>query len=195
MLILFNDSYEKLSDVALIREIISGNHAAFAYLLIGRCRKRLKFLVNNDCYREMKITLDELFSEILIILKKNDFHVLRLFRGFEPNKSCTLETYISVIANRFLAKKLKKFLKEKRYKNTRITTYKTFVGNYDEKMIVELDDLLRVLSSNEKKVIDAYKLSGMSVKDVAGILGMTETNIYTIYSRAIKKLRKHFIGN
>jgi hypothetical protein len=77
------DFYKELSDAALIGAIVGGDLAAFVYLLIGRCSKRLKFLVNNNRYREMKITLDELFSEVLIILKKNDFRVLRLFRGFK----------------------------------------------------------------------------------------------------------------
>ncbi|MDR2643499.1 MAG: hypothetical protein LBC74_11975 [Planctomycetaceae bacterium] len=192
-MILHCDSYKDLSDAALIGEIVGGDQAAFVYLLIGRCSKRLKFIVNDDRYREMKITLDELFSEILIILKKNNFHVLRLFRGFEPDKSCTLETYISVIANRFLSKKLKKFLQEKHHECTQVGLCK-FVAANRNRELTNWDELTVVLNKNEEEIFRAYKLDGKSVSEVARNFNTTETNIYTICSRAISKIRKHFAG-
>jgi DNA-directed RNA polymerase specialized sigma subunit len=186
-----DETYKSLSDAVLIGKIIDGDQAAIAYLLIGRCGGRLKFLVNDRRYYEMGITLEDLVNEIFIIVKQDDFRTLKLFHGTETKKTCSIETYISVIANRFLSKKLKKFLQEKKYKSTQVTRCRLSVGNYDERQI-GLDELTNVLSSNERKVIESYKLNGMSVMDVAGILETTETNIYTIYSRAINKLKKHF---
>jgi RNA polymerase sigma factor (sigma-70 family) len=191
------DSYKELSDTALIRAIINGDQAAFVYLLVGCCSKRLKFLINDDRYREMKITLDELISEVLIILKKNDFHVLRLFRGFESDKTCTLKTYISVIANRFLSKKLKKFLQEKCQNCTQIGLCEFVVDNHNSNRHRELtnwDEFMVVLNPNEAEIFRAYKLDGKSVSEVARTFKTTETNIYTTCSRAISKLKKHFSG-
>jgi DNA-binding CsgD family transcriptional regulator len=190
-MLLLCESYKGLSDTALIEAIVSGDQAAFAYLLIGRCSKRLKFLVNGNRYREMKIALDELFSEVLIILKKNDFRALRLFRGFELDKPCALETYISVIANRFLSKKLKKFLQEKWHGCTQMGLCE-FVMDNRNKELVNWSEFTVALNQNEAEVFGAYKVDGKSASEVARIFNTTETNIYTICSRAINKLKKHF---
>jgi RNA polymerase sigma factor (sigma-70 family) len=187
----FYETYKNLSDAVLIGKIIDGDQAAIVYLLIGRCGGRLKFLVKDRRYCKMGITLEDLVNEIFIIVKRDDFRVLKLFRGADVKKTCSIETYISVIASRFLSKKLKKFLQEKWHKSTQVTMYQSSADNDDEKQI-GLNELTKRLSANEKKVIELYKLGGMSVGDVAGILETTETNIYTIYSRAINKLKKHF---
>jgi DNA-directed RNA polymerase specialized sigma subunit len=51
------------------------------------------------------------------------------------------------------------------------------------------------LNQNEAEIFRAYKLDGKNVHEVAKMFNTTETNIYTIGSRIIRKLRKRFAEN
>ena len=186
------ESYKKLADTVLLEKITSGDELAFAYLLVGLCGPRLKFLVWKSCYRDLNVTLEELINEVAIILKENDFHVLRRFRGHAGTPACSLKTYVSVIANRFLSRKLRKFLQEKRQLGTQVPLCESIAheeNDDDSRRTEVLDDFKHLLSLREIAVLRLYKLERKSVEEVAELLNITVANVYSISSRAIGRLR------
>ncbi len=185
------EPYKKMPDALLIEKIINGDGMAFAYLLVDHCGPRLKFLVRKSCYSELNFTLAELVNDIVIILKRNDFRDLRQFRGLDGATPCSLKTYISVIANRFLSRKLRKFLQEKQSFGTQVPLCEAIVPQKSDTTRTDiLDDFDHLLSPREIAVLRLYKLEKRSVEEVAEILNITVANVYSICSRAIGRLRK-----
>lgn len=193
MLLSLFEPYRSLSDAFLIERIIGGEEMAFAYILIEHCGPRFKFLVHKSCYRELNFTLDELTNEVAILLKHNDFRDLCLFRGLDGATPCSLKTYITVIANRFLSRKLRKFLQEKQSFGTQVPLCESIVRHrndaHDSTRTDILDDFAHLLSTREIDVLRYYKLEKRSVEEVAELLNITVANVYSICSRAIGRLR------
>ncbi len=53
--------------------------------------------------------------------------------------------------------------------------------------------LLRWLDGRDRRIIDAYYLKGMSIREIAAELGMTETNVKVRKKRILERLEKKFI--
>jgi len=181
------EPYRELSkdDAALIEKILSGDEMAFAYLLIEHCRKEFKYLVNLYRSYGLDIELDELVSEVtIIILKDNDFRTLSRFEG-----RSLLKTYIYTIALRFLSKKLRKFLKEKEILKTliKIITQQSNGDNSNSTLADVLDKYGHVLTRREKEVLELTS-QGVSDPKIAEHIGTTVGNVHTIRCRAIAKI-------
>ena len=56
----------------------------------------------------------------------------------------------------------------------------------------ELPEALSLLDDTERQIVVLYVYSGISQKEIAGIIGLPYTRVRTIYRRAADKLRKYY---
>lgn len=97
---ILSEKWKTLSDVELLSLIIrEGNEEAVTFLLYNQCFNNLRSITYG--YYNSDYFLYDLISELYIHIKKNDWKVLRMYKG-----NSALKTYIySVASNLFLAKR------------------------------------------------------------------------------------------
>jgi DNA-directed RNA polymerase specialized sigma24 family protein len=188
-------AYTELSDTMLVDRIIGGDVDAAGYLLLNRCGPGLKYLVGTK-YRTLGLDLNELVSELYLLLRSRDWQALRAFRGSnEAGMPCSLSRYIQCIAARMLYRKMEKAVKE----STQTVPLDWVEGDLvDERGGVETslaasDVIAAVLSLPDpvdRTVLIMYKLEGKEVGEVAKLLGTSPSNVYTRCSRALSLLRQ-----
>lgn len=215
-----NLKYEIFNDHDLIEKIISGDGYALLYLLKDCCGKYLNLLCIKN--RAASLELDDLAHEVACIIIKDDYKALRSFRGhnISTNKSCTLVTYVLIIAQRHIVRKNKNAMTEIGGKTSqndkepfsienhhplqvqRELNWNNVAGNDDifpdencEDECVKLeimDAIMKLEKAEERFVLIEYKLKGIPANEVAIQLGTTIGNVYTLCSRAQNKIRSMF---
>jgi RNA polymerase sigma-70 factor (ECF subfamily) len=144
--------------------------------------------------RSLRLTNEEtedLCAEVFLAIIKNDFAILRHFRG-----QSSLATYLTVIARRIVVRELV----------GRKTTARLAEGTLDrasrgsndstpqpEKRLSdreEVDRLLRGLDGTEARVVRMYHLEGKSYQEISDAVGMPENSVGPILSRARVKMRR-----
>jgi len=187
--------YLDLDDRRLIELILSGDGGAVCFLLVSKCGPLLKSYLSK--YSTLDLEFDEFINEICSVLLKNNWKALREFRGINDlGRPCKLQTYITTIGRNFLNAKMEKKKREKKNAEQSLTENGPLyplnrmpMVEFESWRMMDFMDSFMKLTSVERQVIRLYKLEGKSVSDVADALKMSEANVYTICSRAIKKLR------
>jgi RNA polymerase sigma-70 factor (ECF subfamily) len=129
---------------------------------------------------------DDLTAEVFLEIVKDDFAVLRRFRG-----QSSLATYLTVIARRVVVRE---------FMSRRPTTTLGAVANeaidsngHAEQRISDRDEverLLQRLEGEDAAVVRMYHLEGKSYREISQSVGMPENTIGPVLSRARAKLRK-----
>lgn len=125
MHIVYQHDYDKMDDQKLVELILAGNEEALLYLIFDRYSPLLKKLCvkyYGDLY-----FLEQLQTELLIVLKTNDFHALR---GFGWRSS--LGTWLGVVGGNLFIKKMPELIG--------ISKYLVSIGEDDENNEVNLSD-------------------------------------------------------
>jgi RNA polymerase sigma-70 factor, ECF subfamily len=134
---------------------------------------------------------DDLCAEVFLAIIKNDFAVLRNFRG-----RSSLATYLTVVARRIVVRELL----------ARMTTARLGEGSSahpaqgipdphpsaEERLgdQEEVERLLGGLQGTEAQVVRMYHLEGKSYHEISLTVGMPENSIGPILSRARNKMRR-----
>jgi RNA polymerase sigma-70 factor (ECF subfamily) len=164
---------------------------------VDRFMGLLVHVVNHTAQaRSIRLTphnRDDLIAEVFLELLRNDFAILRNFRG-----QSSLATYLTVVARRIVVNRLLD-----KHWPTRLgevaaafhnvpdsqTSFEHHFDNQDE-----VEQLLRVLHGAEAQVVRMYHLEGKSFREISTALGMPENSIGPILSRARNKLRQGRAG-
>ncbi len=135
--------------------------------------------------RSLKLSTEDredLCSEVFLELLKNDFGVMRAFRG-----QSSLATYLTVIARRVVVRKLIKC------KATNLPLNAVDEANLQKPADTEhVDDaeemrqLLEGLEPREAEVVKMFHLEGLSYSEISSITGVPENSIGPTLSRAAK---------
>jgi RNA polymerase sigma-70 factor (ECF subfamily) len=134
---------------------------------------------------------DDLCAEVFLAIVKNDFAILRNFRG-----KSSLATYLTVVARRIVVKELL----------SRMTSARLGEGSsahppqgipdphasVEERLgdQEEVERLLGGLQGTEAQVVRMYHLEGKSYHEISLVVGMPENSIGPILSRARNKMRR-----
>ena len=180
-------------DEKLLKAVYSGDEAAIMTLLVDRCGSRLKYLVLRK-FPMLRLSFEELLSEVYLKLSANDWKALRAFRGVGPTgKRCTLETYVSVIASRLLWKKTERAVKEIDWNATPIegdTLNVDQAAFARSPLAAEVAEAIMLLDNPQDRIVlQLYKIDGLDTKEVAARLGISPGNVHTRCCRALKNLR------
>jgi RNA polymerase sigma-70 factor (ECF subfamily) len=132
---------------------------------------------------------EELVAEVLLIIIKDDFSVLRHFRG-----QSSLATYLCVVARRVIVRKLlqrqvtaplgEAAMQQAASSNNHHDAEKS-VGDRDE-----VERLLEELDAAEARVVRMFHLEGKTYEEISAAVGMPENSIGPTLSRAREKMRR-----
>ena len=134
---------------------------------------------------------DDLASEVFLGVLKNDFAVLRHFRG-----QSSLATYLTVVARRIIVRAIVQQRSQERPKGNGASRSAGDVadsgpgpgeriGNRDE-----VERLLDDLHESEARVVRMYHLEGKTYHEISAEVGVPENSIGPILSRARGKMRR-----
>lgn len=134
---------------------------------------------------------DDLCAEVFLATVKNDFALLRNFRG-----KSSLATYLTVVARRIVVKELLSRMSASRLGDT--TASQATQGMADPRASVEdrlgnqeeVERLLGGLQGAEAQVVRMYHIEGRSYQEISSAVGMPENSIGPILSRARGKMRR-----
>lgn len=134
---------------------------------------------------------DDLCAEVFLNIVKDDFAILRHFRG-----KSSLATYLTVVARRIVVKKL---LREETVSrlatvNAPAAAQQAATQSEPEARLSnqeEVQQLLNSLEGNEADVVRMYHLEGKSYHEISSATGMPENSIGPMLSRARGKLRRN----
>jgi len=172
-------------DRIVVEKILRGDRLSATFLLDKKCRKIFEY-INRTRFKDLELDVDELVNDFYIFLHENNWEKLRSFR-FESK----LQTWINVVAARFLTKKYASELKECTLRMTPIDGLPSFTDNdHDSRLIrTELMDAINSLQDKRGKQVLLLTLQGFDSDEIAEHLGTSTTNIYVMRSRAIEKLK------
>jgi RNA polymerase sigma-70 factor (ECF subfamily) len=132
---------------------------------------------------------EDLAAEVFLAIVKDDFSVLRRFRG-----ESSLATYLTVISRRIVVRELLK----RRTTASLVDTHESATTSADRNASAEEDlgnreeveRLLERLDGPEKDVVRMYHLEGKSYQEISTQVGMPENSVGPTLSRAREKMRR-----
>jgi RNA polymerase sigma-70 factor (ECF subfamily) len=148
-------------------------------------------VVHSAQLRSVALSIDDredLASDVFLGIIKDDFAVLRHFRG-----QSSLATYLTVIARRIVVKGL---IERQRsaplHSRSAAASEEPSAPSPIERIESreEIERLLRGLSENEGRILLMYHLEGRSYQEIASLTGVPENTIGSVLSRARSKLRQ-----
>jgi RNA polymerase sigma-70 factor (ECF subfamily) len=129
---------------------------------------------------------DDLCSEVFLAFIKDNFAVLRHFRG-----QSSLATYLTVIARRVVVKKMLKRNMVDRLSSSALAEAEA--GDNPEARIgdrEEVERLLDELDTDEAEIVRMYHLDGKSYHEISTELGVPENSLGPMLSRARRKMQQ-----
>jgi RNA polymerase sigma-70 factor (ECF subfamily) len=134
---------------------------------------------------------DDLCAEVFLAIVKNDFAILRNFRG-----KSSLATYLTVVARRIVVKELLSRMTSARLDEGSSAHPPQGIPDPHASVEERLGDqeevqrLLGGLQGTEAQVVRMYHLEGKSYHEISLVVGMPENSIGPILSRARNKMRR-----
>jgi RNA polymerase sigma-70 factor (ECF subfamily) len=134
---------------------------------------------------------DDLCAEVFLAAIKNDFALLRNFRG-----KSALSTYLTVVARRIVVKELLARMSAAKLHDASSgqavegipdprPTVEERLGNQEE-----VQRLLSAVQGTEAQVVRLYHLEGKSYQEISAVVGMPENSIGPILTRARHRMRR-----
>ena len=130
-----------------------------------------------------RATLDDLVSEVFLVVVSDDFAVLRRFR-----RNCSLATYLTVISRRVIVRRLK----SARRAPVATTSTAEATSNEPPPRIEDREEIQRLmlrLDPREANVVRLYHLEGKTYEEIGQVVGMSANSIGPVLSRARDKMR------
>ncbi len=135
---------------------------------------------------------DDLCAEVFLQLVKDDFAILRHFRG-----QASLATYLAVVARRTVVREIvqrKSPMPLGDPASKRDAPYDPADGHSEVDFALEtreeVERWLDELQENEARVVRMHHLEGKSYQEISSSLGMPENSIGPLLSRARGKMRR-----
>ena len=163
-----------------------------------------EYVVNN------KLDLDSIIDDYTHYINKvinnmvgNNLNVLdkeeilidtffELWKSFQNNKQIkALDGYLAGIARNITKNKLKQNKMSVNIDKIEMLEKYSYYDNYDDDNQVNLlYQCVKKLDENSQKIINLYYYSSKSIKEIASIMNMSETNVKIRLFRIRKKLNK-----
>ena len=130
---------------------------------------------------------DDLAGEVFLAVIRDDFAILRRFRG-----GSSLATYLTVIARRVVVRELLKRKTAARLIDNSVAAAASDPGANGEGRIddrEQVERLLEELDGSEERVVRMYHLDGKSYREISQTIGVPENSIGPTLTRARRKMR------
>jgi RNA polymerase sigma factor (sigma-70 family) len=172
-------------DESLVEQIINGcDQLAFIFLK-EKCEKTFQYILNTRL-KGLDLETDDLINDFYICLQENNWEKLRAFR-YESK----LQTWINVVASRYLLKKYGNELKENSVKRAPIEGILSFSDDDTTNRMVRAELLEAISRLKEKRYqqVLLLGLQGFDPKEIGEQIGTSVNNVYVIKSRAVEQLK------
>lgn len=152
--------------------------------------------VTNHTARARSIRLtpadrDDLCAEVFLVIIKDDYAVLRHFRG-----QSSLATYLTVIARRVVVRKLIEQRNASRLGHLSSMRVEEAPSNgpaEQERRISnheQVQKLIEGLGHREADIVRMYHIEGKTYREISNLFGMSENSVGPLLSRAREKMRR-----
>lgn len=151
-------------------------------------------VVNHTAHaRSVQLTpedVDDLCSEVFLVVLDNDFAVLRNFRG-----QSSLATYLAVIARRVVVREVARRRMAEALGHVsahQVSLEQAAVERPEMQRVENRDQIRRMLDGLpdlEARIVQQFHLEGRSYREISSKLGVPENSIGPTLSRARAKLR------
>lgn len=132
---------------------------------------------------------DDLCAEVLLTLIRNDFAVLRHFRG-----QSSLATYLTVVARRVVVHEIMKHARDRSVAGVAApeTVHDPAMEGIEQRVqdSDEVQRLLQELPGRDAEIVRMFHLEGKSYQEISVATGVAENTIGPVLSRARRKLRR-----
>jgi RNA polymerase sigma-70 factor (ECF subfamily) len=131
---------------------------------------------------------EDLAAQVFLAIVKDDFAVLRHFRG-----ESSLATYLTVIARRVVVSEMLKQRTSSRLDAGSPPAEMALVSAEVEQRVSDRDEVERLLAEldgAEAKVVRMYHLEGKSYQEISSAVGLPENTVGPTLSRARRKMRR-----
>ncbi len=134
---------------------------------------------------------DDLCADVMLGLVKNDFAILRRFRG-----RSSLATYLTVVARRIVIRQLLKRRREAARQAALARPAETIPASAKERpdrrieQREEAEWLLGQLQGCESRIVEMHHLEERSYQEIGRSLGIPENSVGPMLSRARNKMRR-----
>jgi RNA polymerase sigma factor (sigma-70 family) len=173
-------------DRQLVQKVLAGDKEAMAIFLTKKCYSIFNY-IRTRRLKSLDIEAKELISDFYIYLSNKDWKVLRTYR-FESK----LQTWINLVAARYLVQLYKKELQENARENPPVceTTIHGAMNMSNKLSRFELEDAIsRLLNEHDRQVL-RYTLNDYKTEEIAEKMKVSIANVYVLRNRAIKNLKK-----
>jgi RNA polymerase sigma-70 factor (ECF subfamily) len=132
---------------------------------------------------------DDLAAEVFLQLIRDDFTILRRFRG-----QSSLATYLTVIARRIVVKRLVQWKTASPLDEAAVNRASQQADDsLPEQRLSDHEEVQRLLSGledHEAEIVRMYHLEAKSYQEISAAVGVSENSIGPILSRARNKMRR-----
>jgi len=142
--------------------------------------------------RSIKISqadIEDLCSEVFVTLLKNEFAVLRHFKGHS-----SLASYLVVVARRIVVKSLVKRKQLEAMGHVDAHQSALSAGGVDHVQQIadseEVRELLSNLPASEANIVRLYHLESKTYREISNILGIPENSVGPTLHRAREKMKQ-----
>lgn len=138
--------------------------------------------------------IDDLCSEIFVTLLKNEFAVLRHFKG-----NSSLASYLVVVARRIVVKSLikRKQLEAMGHVDAHQSALSAGGADHVQQLAdsEEVRELMSQLPASEANILRLYHLEGKSYREISNMLGIPENSVGPTLHRAREKMKQRKVAS
>ncbi|MCA9017770.1 MAG: sigma-70 family RNA polymerase sigma factor [Planctomycetaceae bacterium] len=142
--------------------------------------------------RSIRVTdndVEDLLSEVFLVLLANDYRVLRNFRG-----NSSLATYLTVVSRRVVVKKMveRRMAEALGHVSTTSKLESISEETRHQQMLEdqeEIQNMIRQLPPADAQIVEQYHLQGKSYQQISSDLDIPENSIGPTLSRARIRMR------
>ncbi len=161
--------------------------------LVDRFMGLVVHVVNHAAQaRSIRLTRedrDDLCAEVFLQMIRDDFAILRRFRG-----QSSLATYLTVVARRIVVKRLVPWKTASLLDEAGVNRASQQAdGPGPEQRLSDHEEVQRLLSGledHEAEIVRMYHLEAKSYQEISAAVGVSENSIGPILSRARSKMRR-----
>lgn len=169
---------------------------------LERFARLIYYSIHRTCglkgYKPTEPEVEDIFSDILVNLIKDDFKKLRLYRG---DDGATVATWIRTISVRFVIDYLRLKARTIEYVDIdgEATALEVSLENpvtrpdedFEEtEQMEKLSQAIEGLDEKEKYFMELYYLRGLSPEEVGTVLGLSVKTVYSRINRLQNKLKE-----
>lgn len=178
-------------DRALLKNCLAQEPAswqAFVDRFIGLFVHVIQHTAHARSIKVAPTDVDDLCSDIFVVILANDRAVLRNFRG-----KSSLATYLTIVARRVVVRKLgeRRMAEALGHVNSHLVSESGVIPKESQRIEdrEEIQQMLQGLTNTEAEIVRQFHIEGRTYREISSGLGIPENTIGPTLTRARSRIR------